>query len=176
VSSSDPPPQQEPYGPQPYQYDPYSGQPYPYPEAYPEGYPPPYDQPYTQPYPQPYPPQPYPQPYPQPQSYGGAYPPPMPPVSGPYAFEGHGSRAEGTRGWAIGALVANIVLTLLCCSPLGIAGIVVSALAMSRADFQPDSSRTLLRWSWGLAIASVVLGLAFLVVVIVLAATQSVPQ
>jgi hypothetical protein len=101
----------------------------------------------------------------------------MPPVSaGPYVFEGHGSRADGTRGWAIGALVTNIVLTLLCCSPLGIAGIVVSALAMSRADYEPDSSRTLLRWAWGLAIASVVLGLAFIVVVIVLAATQSGPQ
>lgn len=137
----------------------------------PSQYPDPYGQ--QQPYQyDPYSGQPY--PYPQPQEYGGAYPPPMPPV--PHAFEYATPPVQSPRNLAIGALVTNIVLTLLCCSPLGIAGIVVSALAMGRADHEPESAKRLVKWGWGLAIASVVAVIALIVVVLVVAAVQSAPQ
>jgi heme/copper-type cytochrome/quinol oxidase subunit 2 len=59
------------------------------------------------------------------------------------------------------------VLTLFCCLPLGVAGIVTSAMAMSRAETQPESARSLLKWSWILAGAALVLGLIVIVLYIV---------
>jgi hypothetical protein len=67
------------------------------------------------------------------------------------------------------------VLTLVCCSPLGIAGIVVSALALGRADHEPESAWKLVKWGWGLAIASVVLVIALFVVIIAVAVANQ-PQ
>ena len=104
------------------------------------------------------------QPYPPPQEYGGAYPPPMPPA--PYGYGHPPPQNESLRNQAIGVLVTNIVATMLCCSPLGIAGIVVGAMAMGRADTQPESARSLVRWGWGLAIAWVVLLVVGVVVLI----------
>jgi len=136
---------------QPYRYDPYTGQPYPY-DPY-AGQPHSYD-PLSG------------QPYPQPQPYGGAYPPPMPaPAAYGYAPVGQN---DGLRNQAIGVLVTNIATTVLCCSPLGIAGIVVGALAMGRVDTQPDSARSLVKWGWGLAIVSVVLVVIMVVAFIVI--------
>ena len=175
MSSNDPPqypgPQEVPGGQDPYgqdlygrqpPYDPYSGQPYPHPQS---GQP--YD-PYSgQPYPTQQPYDPYQgQPYQQPQQYG-PYPGPMPPAYG------YGQPPdEGPKGQAIGALITNIVVTLLCCLPLGIAGIVVSAMAMSRSAEQPESARKLVKWGWGLAIASVVLGIVIIVIYVAFLATN----
>lgn len=63
------------------------------------------------------------------------------------------------KGQAIGALVANIAATVLCCPLVGIAGIVVSAIAMSRSTSDLDSARKLLKWAWGLLIGAVVGGI-----------------
>lgn len=149
MSSNEPPPypgptDQGPYHPDPsgLVYDPYSGQPYPQTQQY---------DPYSG---QPYPAQQYPYAEPYPQQYG-AYPP---------AYGYAPPYDDGPKNQAIGALVTNIVMTLFCCSPLAIAGVVVAAMAMSRAPHQPESARTLLRWGWGLAIANVVLIVVLVVV------------
>lgn len=123
-------------------------------------------------------------PYPQPQEYGGSYPPPMPmpmpyqpgpPQAGAYYQAGlqygypgaAATHAAGVRRSAVAALVVNVVLTMLCASPFGIAGTVLSAIALSRADHRPDSARTPLRWAWGMVIATAVLLVAAVVAVIV---------
>jgi len=159
VSSNDPPPYpgpQDPHGQQPHGQQPYGDQP-PYGWSYPG-----HDQPYGQPYPGQQGQPPYGQPYPQPQEYGGGgYPPPMPGY-------GYQPPVENPRGKAIGALIANIAVTLLCCPPFGIAGIVVSAMAMSRSDTQPESAGNLTKWGWGLAAASAVLGVVVVAIYIAL--------
>jgi hypothetical protein len=101
---------------------------------------------------------------------------PMPYQPGPYPAGaehgypgGAGTPGGEVRGSAVAALVTNVVLATLCVSPLGIAGTVLSAIAMSRADHRPDSARALLRWAWGMVIATAVLVLAAVVVVIVIA-------
>lgn len=141
MTSNEPPPYSSGSG-QPYGYDPYSGQPYP-----------------------------------PPQEYGGAYPPPMPPApSGPagygygygYGYPPPPPQDDRVRNQAIGVLVTNIVATLLCCSPLAIAGIVMGAMAMGRAETQPDSARSLIKWGWGMAIGSAVLVIALIVALIVI--------
>jgi hypothetical protein len=122
--------------------------------------PPPPDQPPGGPPPPPWeqPPPGQPPPY-SPPPYGApGYGPPdygQPPPYGP--------PDQGPRGQAIGALIGNIAATLLCCLPIGIAGIVLSALALSKAATQPDSARNLLRWAWICLGASIVVGIILLI-------------
>jgi hypothetical protein len=72
------------------------------------------------------------------------------------------------HGAAVGALVANIVATLFCCSILGIAGIVTSAMAMGRTQTNPESARKLTTWSWIIFGVGLVLGLIVIILYVAL--------
>jgi hypothetical protein len=139
---------------QPAGYDQY-GQP-----GYPAYQPPGYDQ-YGQPgYPayQPYPV------YPTYQGYTG-YPYPY-----PYPYPPPDTRV---RGQAIASLVTNIVVSLMCCPLIGIAGIALSAIAMSRSERDPESARKLVIWSWCTFAVSVLAGVAMFVLLFLVAPAQS---
>ena len=72
----------------------------------------------------------------------------------PYAAPGYGPhpyppRNDGLRTHAIVALVVTIVLALSCyVSPGGIAGAILSGIALSKVDVQPETARGLLKWAW----------------------------
>jgi hypothetical protein len=80
---------------------------------------------------------------------------------------------DGVRGQAIASLVCNILASLMCCLIFGVAGIVLSAIAMSRSDHDPQSARKLVMWSWGALAAAVVAGIAVVVLVIAFAPAES---
>ncbi|MFI0452345.1 hypothetical protein [Actinomadura sp. 6N118] len=88
------------------------------------------------------------------QPPGGSYGYGPPGVHGPPA----------SQGSAIGALIANIIVTLFCCGVFGIAGIVTSAMAMSKVHTDPNSARKLITWSWVIFGVSLVVGLIIMVV------------
>ncbi len=73
---------------------------------------------------------------------------------GPYAGApgqyGYGPpRNDGTRTHAIVALVISIVLALTCYISLGgIAGAILSGIALSKVETEPHTSRNLLKWCW----------------------------
>ncbi|MCW2878345.1 MAG: hypothetical protein JWQ95_2445 [Sphaerisporangium sp.] len=175
------PAQPTPYQDQqpPYDQPPYSGQPYD--QAYGPPAQPPYDQPYGPPA-QP----PYDQAYgpptqgPYDQAYG-------PPAQGPYGQPGYGQpygyspyqqnaygypprpANDGTRTHAIVALVISLVLAMSCYVTLGgIAGAILSGIALGKAETEPHQARKLLMWCWisiGINIALLVLGVAGIFVV-----------
>jgi hypothetical protein len=127
------------------------------------------DPPQQPPAPPHYPPGQYPTtPY---QGYpGGQYPPQYPTqypgqYPGAYGYPGYGPVADSPRGQAIGALVVNIVLVMATCFAglPSIAGLIVAAVAIGTSESDPQQARTLLKWSWGLAITTVALGALFLI-------------
>jgi hypothetical protein len=80
------------------------------------------------------------------QPYGYGYGPPgVSPVQ---------SRNPGST---IAALVCNCVAVAMCCNVFAIPGIITSVIAMTRAQTNPASTRTLTVWSW------VILGVAFVI-------------
>ncbi|GAA3473504.1 hypothetical protein [Nonomuraea roseola] len=97
--------------------------------------------------------QPYGPPYGQqpPPGYGYGYPPPQ----------------QGPRTHAIVALVISIVLALSCyITPGGIAGAIMSGIALGQVDTHPDKARNLLKWTWisiGINVALVVLGFGVII-------------
>lgn len=105
--------------------------------------------------------------YPTYPTYSGYTVYPYPP---PYPYAPPDTKV---RGQAIAALVTNIVVSLLCCPLIGIAGIVLSAIAMSRSDHDPESARKLVKWSWGALAAAVVVGIAMFVLLIVFTPEES---
>jgi hypothetical protein len=82
--------------------------------------------------------------------YGYGYAPPHP-------------SAEGPRTHAIVALVISIVLAMSCYVSLGgIAGAILSGIALGKVDTEPDKARQLLRWTWvsiGINVGLIVLGI-----------------
>jgi hypothetical protein len=68
------------------------------------------------------------------------------------------AEASSVRSQAIAALVVAIASTLFCCLPAGIAAIATSAVALNRVDTDLTSARSMLKWSWGLLIAGVAIG------------------
>jgi uncharacterized membrane protein YqaE (UPF0057 family) len=75
-----------------------------------------------------------------------------------YGPPGVGSRT-GNPGFAIAALVANIVSAVLCCG-IGLAwipGIILAAVAMSRNATDPESARKLTIGAWVCFVIDVVL-------------------
>lgn len=103
-----------------------------------------------------------------PPSYGGppgyGTPPPYGAPPAGYGYPGWRDPAsDAVRTQAIVALVVGIVLGLMCCLPGGVGAAVTAGLAMSRADRDVASARRLLRWSCGLTVASVVVGIGFVV-------------
>ncbi|GAA2400004.1 hypothetical protein [Nonomuraea africana] len=97
--------------------------------------------------------QPYGAPYGQqpPPGYGYGYPPPQ----------------QGPRTHAIVALVISIVLALSCyITPGGIAGAIMSGIALGQVDTQPDKARNLLKWTWisiGINVALVIVGFGVII-------------
>jgi heme/copper-type cytochrome/quinol oxidase subunit 2 len=88
----------------------------------------------------------------QPQGYQGGY-------QDPYGYgpQGYPPQPPASNGAAIGALVCNIILTMTCCGFLAVAGIITAAIAMGRAQTDPDSYRNLTRWSWIIFVANIVI-------------------
>jgi uncharacterized membrane protein YqaE (UPF0057 family) len=84
-------------------------------------------------------------PYDQPPPYG-----PSPYGQGPYGQYPYGPPpAAGRNGMAVAALVANIVSAFLCCAGLvWIPGIVMAAIALSKAPTEPDAARKLSIAAW----------------------------
>lgn len=76
---------------------------------------------------------------------------------------------EGVRTHAIVALVISIMLGLTCyISPGGIAGAIMSGIALGKVDADPRGARNLLKWTWvaiGVNVALLVLGVGALIVV-----------
>jgi hypothetical protein len=87
---------------------------------------------------------------------------------GQYSYGGYGPAGvpqSGSNGSAIAALVCNIVAAVLCCGGLAwIPGVIVSAIAVSRASTDPESSRKLTIAGWICVAADVVLMVALFVV------------
>jgi hypothetical protein len=92
----------------------------------------------------------------------------------PYGQQGYGYGPPGVpyrtagSGWAVGALVCNILVGLFCCNPIAIAGIVTSAIAMNKNQAEPESAHKLTIWSWVIAVTSFVLSIAGYVILFLL--------
>jgi hypothetical protein len=94
------------------------------------------------------------------QQYGPYGPPPGPDPNQqygqygqygqqPYGYGYYPPRQQGPRTHAIVALVVSIVLALSCYFTLGgIAGAILSGVALGKVDTEPDQSRKLLKWTW----------------------------
>ncbi|GAA2083203.1 hypothetical protein [Actinomadura alba] len=93
--------------------------------------------------------------------YGQGYGPPGVP---------HGSSGSGS---AIGAMICNILFTVLCCNLLAIPGIVTSAIAVNRFATDPESARSLTAWSWVIFAANVVIVITAIVVLILIGGFDS---
>ena len=72
----------------------------------------------------------------------------------------------GVRNNATAALVANIVAVVLCCGVASIGGLICAAIAMSKADYEPDTASKLIMWAWILLGVSVVLDIVFVILLI----------
>jgi hypothetical protein len=55
-------------------------------------------------------------------------------------------------------------LSLLCCNILGIAGVIVTSIALSKINHDVPGARTLVRWGWGLLAAMFVLLVVFILI------------
>jgi hypothetical protein len=69
--------------------------------------------------------------------------------------------AESLRTQAIVALVLN-GLSIFCCGILGIPGVIVTALALGKVHHDVRGARILVKWGWGLLVASLALGVVLL--------------
>ncbi|WP_285703788.1 hypothetical protein [Microtetraspora sp. NBRC 16547] len=100
---------------------------------------------------------PYGQPYGQ-QAFGQPYGSPY--GQPPY---GYPPRQEGPRTHAIVALVISIVMGMTCYITLGgIAGAILSGIALSKVDTEPDTARRLLKWTWisiGINVVLIIIGI-----------------
>jgi hypothetical protein len=91
----------------------------------------------------------------------GAPPYGAPPYGAPpYAYQQESPEQRSIRSQAIAALVVNaIVLTFTCLMALpSIGGVITAGIALGQVGSDPENARRLVRWSWGLLITSVVLG------------------
>lgn len=88
--------------------------------------------------------------YPPPGGYGGAPPPPNP-----------------AKNTAIAALVVNIIAAIFCCGITSIGGLICAALAMGKADTEPETARTLTMWAWILLGATFLFDVVLVIVFIV---------
>jgi len=95
--------------------------------------------------------------------YGQQAPNPYQQQYGYYPPGGYPPRPEGPRTHAIVALVISLVLALSCYVTLGgIAGSILSGIALSKVDTEPDKARGLLKWTWisiGINVALLLIGI-----------------
>lgn len=108
--------------------------------------------------------------------YGQAGYPHDPYAQGPYAQDPYGqynyaaygppgALRPANTGMTVAALVANIVTAVLCC--IGVAwipGIILSAIALSRANTDPESTRRLTVGAWVCFAVDILLAVAVIVV------------
>ena len=75
------------------------------------------------------------------------------------------------RTQAIVSLVINVLVVVSTCFTAlpSIGGAITAGIALGQVGSDPDNARRLVRWSWGLLIASVVIGILIFVAVIVIA-------
>ena len=95
--------------------------------------------------------------------------------SSPYGQPGYGQPGYGygppgvphratSNGFTIAALVCNAVAIVMCCNIVAIPGVITAAIALGRVQTDPESARRLTIWSWSLFAASLVIGVALLIV------------
>jgi hypothetical protein len=82
------------------------------------------------------------------------------------------------RTQAIVSLVINVLVVVSTCFTAlpSIGGAITAGIALGQVGSDPDNARRLVRWSWGLLIASVVIGIliiAFIIVIAVVGASSS---
>lgn len=82
-------------------------------------------------------------------------------TGGGYGGYGGYDPDPGAKTQAIIALCCNAV-GILCCCPVGIAGTIVSIIALTKADTEGRTARTLLIWAWVLLGLGVVLAGTYL--------------
>jgi hypothetical protein len=80
---------------------------------------------------------------------------------------------DRTRTLALASLGSNIAISAVCCPPLGIAGVVLSAIALRRCERDPVSARRLVAWSWVALAVSLVAGLVAVAVFVAVGAGDS---
>jgi len=106
-------------------------------------------------------------PYGSPDPYGPQQPPQG--WQDPYGYGPPGVPATtASNGSALGALIANIVLSMTCCGLLAIPGIITSAIAMGRVNSDPASARNLTLWSWIIFAVNIVIMVAIVIVYVAL--------
>ncbi|MFF0307174.1 MgtC/SapB family protein [Streptosporangium sp. NPDC004379] len=75
---------------------------------------------------------------------------------------------DGVRTHAIVALVISIILALSCYVSLGgIAGAILSGIALSKVEREPQSARNLLKWTWisiGINVGLLILGVGGVII------------
>ncbi|MER7128057.1 DUF4190 domain-containing protein [Streptosporangium saharense] len=127
-----------------------------YDQGYGQGYGQGYDQGYGQPG------------YPATPGYGESPYGQYPPSYGPGPYPGPQQNVDGTRTHAIVALVVSIFMAITCYVSLGgLAGIILSAVALSKVERDPQGAKGLLKWTWisiGINVALVVLGVGGIIV------------
>jgi hypothetical protein len=88
---------------------------------------------------------------------------------GPPGVSPHQSTGNAST---IAALVCNAVAVVMCCNIIALPGLITAAIALGRAQTDPESSRRLTIWSWSLFAAAVLLGIILLVVWIAVGVTS----
>lgn len=100
---------------------------------------------------------------------------PYDPQYGAYGQPGYGYQQpygpqygdQGPRTHAIVALVISIILALSCYVSLGgIAGAILSGIALGKAETEPHRARSLLKWCWiaiGINVVLLIVGIALIV-------------
>ena len=80
------------------------------------------------------------------EQWGGGYGPPGPPPGG---YGGYGPPADpNVKNIAVAALVCNIFAAVMCCGVASVAGVICAAIALSKADLEPESAKKLNLWAW----------------------------
>jgi hypothetical protein len=87
-------------------------------------------------------------------------------------WDGRTAEASSLRTQAIVSLVLNL-LAVVCCNLLGIAGAVCAGSALGKIDLELDRARSLVRWSWGLLAAGLVLAVIGFAAIIAVGALDS---
>jgi len=80
------------------------------------------------------------------------------------AYGPPGALRPANTGMTVAALVANIVTAVLCCMGIAwIPGVILSAVALSRANTDPESARRLTVGAWVCFAADILLAVAIIV-------------
>src|SRR5690606_12167901 len=77
-------------------------------------------------------------------------------------------KSDGARTHAIVALIVSLFFALSCyVTPGGLAGAILSGMALSKVEYEPDRANRLLKWCWislGINVGLLVLGIAAFII------------